>query len=487
MELTTRTGRGRKFGYGVGAVGKDMVYALVSGFILYFYNDVLGASGTFIGVMMMAARVFDAFNDPIMGVVVEKTRTRWGRFRPWIFTGTVTNALVLYAMFAVPKGMEGSALLTWMTVAYFLWGITYTLMDIPFWSMIPAITRPGKEREAMAVIGRTFAALGFAFPTIATMLVVVRVGSGERDGFAFFAAAVAVFFVVAELVMVALVKEDIPAKANGAAGTEAAAAGLSAAVFAPERSPRISEMFRALLANDQAMVVVIGIVVFNASLYLTTQLAVYFFKYDMGNSDLVSLFGAVGGAGQILSMASLPLLRKKWSAKTILSGSISITILGYLLLFAMSLAGVRQIAALALCAFIIYIGFGLATVLTTVFLADSVDYGEYKTGRRDEAVIFSMQTFVVKLASAVSVLLAGVGLDVIGLDPAAATQTAGTLMGLRVLMMIVPIAGIAFALVFLRRRYRLDEAELARIGAAIGKDVHEAGAGASAPETVTGE
>ncbi|WP_115726656.1 glycoside-pentoside-hexuronide (GPH):cation symporter [Actinomyces culturomici] len=486
MELTTRTGRGRKFGYGVGAVGKDMVYALVSGFILYFYNDVLGASGTFIGVMMMAARVFDAFNDPIMGVIVEKTRTRWGRFRPWIFTGTLTNALVLYAMFAVPKGMEGSALLTWMTVAYFLWGITYTLMDIPFWSMIPAITRPGKEREAMAVIGRTFAALGFAVPTIATMLVVVRVGSGERDGFAFFAAAVAVFFVVAELVMVVLVKEDVGAKTDADGAPGAAPAAISGAAE-PERSPRISEMFRALLANDQAMVVVIGIVVFNASLYLTTQLAVYFFKYDMGNSDLVSLFGAVGGAGQILSMASLPLLRKKWSAKTILSGSISITILGYLLLFAMSLAGVRQIAALALCAFIIYIGFGLATVLTTVFLADSVDYGEYKTGRRDEAVIFSMQTFVVKLASAVSVLLAGVGLDVIGLDPAAATQTAGTLMGLRVLMMIVPIAGIAFALVFLRRRYRLDEAELARIGAAIGKDVHEAGAGASAPETVTGE
>lgn len=457
--------RPKRFGYGVGAIGKDMVYALVSGFILYFYNDVLGASGAFIGIMMMAARVFDAFNDPIMGVIVEKTRTRWGRFRPWIFTGTLTNALVLYAMFAVPEGVEGSALLAWMSAAYFLWGITYTLMDIPFWSMIPAITRPGKDREAMAVIGRTCAAVGYAVPTVATMLVVVRIGSGERDGFAFLAGVVAAVFIITELIMVALVKEDAPRAALPPTGASEGAVGRSA----PPSSPRISEMFRALFANDQAMVVAVGIVVFNASLYLTSQLAVYFFEYDMGDSDLFGLFGAVGGAGQILAMASLPLLRKRWSVRTILTGAISTTVFGYALLFAFSLLGVRQVPALALCAFIIYIGFGLATVLTTVFLADTVDYGQLRTGRRDEAVIFSMQTFVVKLASALSVLLAGVGIDVIGLNPDAAVQSASTLMGLRVLMMLVPVAGIVFALVFLRARYRLDEAELARISEALGR------------------
>ena len=455
MEMTAGpAGRGRVLGYGVGAIGKDMVYALVSGFILYFSNDVLGASGTFIGIMMMAARVFDAVNDPIMGIVVEKTRTRWGRFRPWIFSGTVLNALVLYAMFAVPESMTGTGLLVWMSVAYVLWGVTYTLMDIPFWSMIPAITSPGKDREAMAVVGRTCAAVGYAVPTVATMLVVVRVGSGERDGFAALAALVAVIFILAELVTVLLVKEPNADSAPRAAS-------------APAPSPRISEMFRALFANDQAMVVVVGIVVFNASLYLTSQLAVYFFKYDMGNSDLFSLFGAVGGAGQILAMASLPLLRRRWSARTILTGAISTTILGYALLFVLALAGVRAVPALAFCAFVIYIGFGLATVLTTVFLADTVDYGEARTGRRDEAVIFSMQTFVVKLASALSVLLAGVGLDVIGIDRNAATQSAGALMGLRVLMMLIPVAGILFALLFLRARYRLDEAELARIAAAL--------------------
>lgn len=433
-------------GYGVGAVGKDMVYALVSGFILYYYNDILGISGTFTGVMMMAARVFDAFNDPLMGVVVEKTNTPFGKFRPWIVTGTLTNALILYGMFAMPASVTGTAMLVYASVAYVLWGVTYTLMDIPFWSMIPAITSSGKERENLSVIGRTCAAVGYAVPTVLTMLLVVRLGSGEREGFAIFAAAVAVVFVAAELVCVALVREK-PAER--------------------QKTATVKEMFSALIHNDQAMVVVVGIVVFNASLYLTTQLAVYFFKYDIGNSDLFSLFGTVGGVGQILSMVSLPLLRRRWGGKQILVGALGVTIAGYLALFALSMAGVRAVAPLAATAFVIYIGFGLATVLTTVFLADTVDYGEYKTGSRNESVVFSMQTFVVKLASAVSVLIAGIGIDLIGLDDTAAVQSESTLLGLRLLMVGLPVLGLVFSILYFMKKYRLTEAETARISEAL--------------------
>lgn len=433
-------------GFGIGAVGKDMVYALVSGFILYYYNDILGISGTFTGIMMMAARVFDAFNDPLMGVVVEKTNTRFGKFRPWIVTGTVTNALVLYGMFAMPASITGTRMLVYASVAYVLWGVTYTLMDIPFWSMIPAITAPGKERENLSVIGRSCAAVGYAVPTILTMLLVVRLGSSEREGFSIFAAAVAVVFVVAELVCVALVREKQTER---------------------QKSATVKEMFSALIHNDQAMVVVVGIIVFNASLYLTTQLGVYFFKYDIGNSDLFSLFGTVGGVGQILSMVSLPLLRRRWGSKQILAGALGITIAGYLALFALSMTGVKAVAPLVATAFVIYIGFGLATVLTTVFLADTVDYGEYKTGQRNESVVFSMQTFVVKLASAVSVLIAGVGIDLIGLDDTVAVQSEGTLLGLRLLMVALPVAGLLFSIVYFMKRYRLTEAENARIGEAL--------------------
>ena len=114
---------------------------LVSNYILYYYNAVLGISSVFIGAVLMGARVFDALNDPMMGILVAKTRTRWGRFRPWILTGTVLNAVTIYALFAAPHSASEGTLRIWLAVIYIAWGVTYTMMDIPFWSMIPAITR----------------------------------------------------------------------------------------------------------------------------------------------------------------------------------------------------------------------------------------------------------------------------------------------------------------------------------------------------------
>ena len=107
------------------------------------------------GIILLVARVFDAFNDPFMGVIVAKTKTRWGKFRPWLMIGTVTNAVVLFLMFSAPPALDGSGLVAYAAVTYILWGVTYTMMDIPFWSMIPAFTHSGKERGEPVNI-RTF-------------------------------------------------------------------------------------------------------------------------------------------------------------------------------------------------------------------------------------------------------------------------------------------------------------------------------------------
>ncbi|HHT04220.1 MAG TPA: MFS transporter, partial [Bacteroidales bacterium] len=431
-----------KVSYGVGAIGKDMVYSIVSGFLLYYYNTVLGISATFIGILFMAARIFDAINDPFMGIVVEKTNTRFGKFRPWILIGTVLSAICLFGMYAVPRSLVGTPLLIYISITYVLWGITYTLMDIPYWSMIPAISQNVKDRENISVIARSCAGLGFAIPTALTMLVVPMLGIDERQGFKVFAGIIAVFFIISTLITVINVKEKVkPA----------------------EKSPTIKEMFSALLKNDQALIVVVTIVMFNASIYLTSNLAIYFFKYDIGDGALFGLFGIVGGATQILSMTLLPILRKKWDRMKIFSVSIIISIIGYGLLFLLGTLHITNIILLCLAAVIIYFGFGLATVLTTIFLADTVDYGELKTKQRSESVIFSMQTFVVKLASAISALIAGIGLDIIKLNPDLSLQSNETLLGMRVLMIIVPIIGLYISVLYFRKNYKLSEDNIEQI------------------------
>ena len=166
-----------KAAFGIGAIGKDMVYALSSGYVLYYYQDILGMSATFVGAVLMAARIFDALNDPLMGILVQKTHSKWGRFAPWIFSGTVLNAVVLYALFKAPD-LSAAGLLVYFPIVYVLWGVTYTMMDIPFWSLIPTLTVSGKDREEMSVVGRTCAGVGNAIVTVGTPLIVKMLGSG---------------------------------------------------------------------------------------------------------------------------------------------------------------------------------------------------------------------------------------------------------------------------------------------------------------------
>ncbi len=449
MELTFK----QKAAFGIGAVGKDMVYALSASYAMYFYQDVLGLSATFVGLILMIARIFDAVNDPFMGVLVAKTHTRWGRFRPWLFSGTVLNAVVLYALFAAPD-LEQAGLMVYFTVVYILWGVTYTMMDIPYWSMIPAVTKTSSDRENLSVVGRTCAGVGSALIAMFTMLLVgVLGGDSERAGFRRVALIVAVVFVIAEVLCCVFFKEKSRTKMETAG---------------------VKDMFSALFGNDQAMVVVLSIVLINSALYLTSNFVIYFFKYDFGGTNWkgdYTLFSTVGGAAQILGMMVLyPLLRKKLSSTRVFTVSLVTGIFAYALLLIMCLSGFSDnLIILFIPGALIFACNGMLSVLTTLFLSNSVDYGQLKTGRREESVIFSMQTFVVKAASGVAVFLAGIGLDIIGLHgntdetEQIAEQSEETLLGLRLMMTVLPIIVLVIALLLFRKKFKLTDQRVAEI------------------------
>lgn len=444
--------RKEKIAYGLGAVGKDMVYALSASYVMYYYEDILGLSATFVGLVLMIARVFDAANDPLMGVLVAKTKSKWGRFRPWLLSGTVLNALVLYALFSAPN-LEGTSLMVYFAIVYTLWGVTYTMMDIPYWSMIPAMTNNAKDRESLSVVGRTCAGVGNALITIGTVMAVALLGgNNERVGFQWFALLVAVIFVITEVILFVSVKENSTAEKM--------------------ETTSVKEMFQSLFHNDQAMVTVLTIVLINSALYITSTLIIYFFKYDIGVhlganqwKGQYTLFNSVGGASQILGMMVVySLLRKKLSNTQIFKVCLSTAIFGYGFLLAICMLGLSNSLPLLLVpCVLVFMANGILTVLTTIFLSSTVDYGEMQTGHREESVIFSMQTFVVKLASGVAVFLAGIGLDLIGLagntneGEAIVEQAQSTLVGLRLLMTIIPIVGLVVALVIFTKKFILTD------------------------------
>lgn len=484
MKLTGK----EKVSYGLGAVGKDMVYMLSASYILYYYQDILGVKAYVMGIILMAARVFDAFNDPIMGVLVAKTRTRWGKFRPWLLIGTVLNAVILYFMFAAPPALDGAGLAAYAAIIYVLWGVTYTMMDIPYWSMIPAFTEGGKEREGLSTLARSCAGVGSALITILTMMcvpVLGRIGHGdlaavideyneavsagtgisaeleaayrtaatavERYGFQFFSLIIAILFVVFIGICCWNIKEKSTVNVE---------------------APSVGQMFKALLQNDQAMTVVITIVLINCSIYITSNLVIYFFKYDFGGTDWNSsytLFNTFGGAVQILSMMLLyPLLRKFLNTVKVFYLSFVSAIVGYVTLLILAFTNMSNVFFLFIPGFFIFAANGILSVLTTVFLANTVDYGELKNNRRDESVIFSMQTFVVKLASGVAALIASICLSVFHLsDDTAVTEavSGNSVVGLRMTMTVIPVLGLFAALFFFRKKFILSEEKVEEITA----------------------
>ncbi len=602
MEEKKRLSGKEKFAYGIGAVGKDMVYMLSASYILYYYQDIMGVSAWVMGIILLIARVFDAFNDPLMGVLVAKTKTRWGKFRPWLFIGTLTNAVIMFLMFSAPPTLDGAGLIAYAAVFYIMWGVTYTMMDIPYWSMIPAFTEGGKERENLSAMARTCAGVGSALITILTVMAVTFIGnlatSKSTDVQTYETSNAHVY--VAELDEaggttgnVITIDEGISISVTAdrsqftdsysyntnnsdytltiagytfsndtldEEGTTAAtydfamdgvneeaavilyvneeqyqtiASGdqsvvltitstkdverlgfkyfslivcilffvfiLITCIFVKEKSTvdlkpvKIKDMFRSLIQNDQAMAVVITIILVNVAVYITSNLLIYFFKYDLGGSNWsgnYTLFNTFGGAMQILAMmAFFPLLRKFFPTIKMFFVVVGAAIFGYVVLLIMALTGVNSVYLFFIPGFFIMSAVGVLNVLVTIFLANTVDYGELKNNRRDESVIFSMQTFVVKLASGISALIASICLNVFSISDSSATIEAvdgsylaglktavaaitkngatvvsnNSLFGLRMVMTVVPVLVLIVAVIIFKKNYKLDDNKLKEI------------------------
>ncbi len=464
METKKKLTGTEKVAYGLGAVGKDMVYMLSASYISIYFLDVMGISAVAIGILLMVARVFDAFNDPLMGVLVAKTKTRWGKFRPWLMIGTITNAIVLYMMFSIPPSLDGAGLVAYASVTYILWGVTYTMMDIPYWSMVPAFTESGKEREGLSAFARSCAGVGSALVSIITVMSVAALGKmfgGQTDneinrlGYSKFALIIAVVFVVFISLTCFFIKEKSTVDMKSAS---------------------IKDMFKALVQNDQAMTVVIAIVMINTALYFTQQLVYFFLKYDFSPATYVddfTLFNTVGGGCQILAMMLLfPILRQFMDTVKIFYTCFGMAVFGYILIIIIALSGTGQITGLLIPSALIMAAVGVLNVIITVFLANTVDYGEWKNNRRDESVIFSMQTFVVKLASGISGFMSSMVLAIFSINPDKEAKVVQAIsdsqrFGLRFTMTLIPIAVLTIGAIVFKKRYILFDSKMEEINGEI--------------------
>ena len=426
-----------KISFGIGAFGKDAVYAIVSTFFMIYLTDYRGVAPAFVGVLFMVARIWDAFNDPFMGMIVDNTRSKWGKFRPWILIGTLLNAVVLVLMY-LDNGLAGGSYKVWCAVFYILWGMTYTIMDIPYWSMVPALTDDENERNQVSAIPRIFASCAWLVIGSFGLAMVSALGKGnDVKGFSLLAIGISIIFVIASVITVFNVKERV--------------------VTQKQEKTTVKGMLNVLFKNDQVKVILGIALLFNIAYQLSNSFALYYFKYVIGDTEniLYPVYAGVAGVAQMVSMAILPMFSQKVGKKIAFFMASFLPVIGLVLLWVMGYVMPMSIVMVGVCSCIVNAGIGFMLVFITVLLSEVVDYGEYKLGTRNESILFSMQTFVVKFGGAFSGFLSGIGLTVIGFV-ANQQQSAGTMAGMKIIMILLPAIMMAFCYLIYIKGYKLD-------------------------------
>ena len=440
--------------FGLGTVGRDMVYTMISMYLMFYLTDVLQLSDDvlwWVTGIIMAARVFDAFNDPFMGVIVDNTHTKYGKFKPWICIGSVLSAILTVLLFS-NFGLNGGAFIVVFGITYVLWGIAYTMHDISYWSMLPTLSQDQREREEIGSVSRICASIGlFAVVTLIvpiTEAIGGAVGSLQKGYF--------ILSIILVVIMLAFLCFTVFGVKEPMIGNK------------KEEHTSVKELVRIIFKNDQLLVTALAMALFMIGYSTTTSFGLYYFKYVYGDEGMYSIFALILGVSQIFALSIFPVLGKRYPRKKLYAFSTALVVTGYLIFF---FAPTNTMLFIGIAGLILFIGQAFIQVMTLMFLTDSVEYGEWKFGKRNDSVTFSLQPFINKMGGAIASGVVGAIVIVSGMSQAqsAADMTASGIFILKMAMMVFPLICIVIGFLVYRSKYILDEEMYGKIVRELGE------------------
>lgn len=442
--MSARTVRNR-WTFAVGTVGRDMAYALVTMYLVYFLTEPAGFSDGAMGwitAIMLGSRLVDAVLDVVMGGVVDNTRTRWGPYKPWVVIGTIVTAVLTVLLFAHFDWPEAASVAMFGLI-YVLWGVAWTTNDIPYWSILPALSFDPAERERIGALAKIFATIGLA----TTVIAVLPVTSALTPRFG----ATGAWTVFATILVVIML-----------AGVAVTVAGVRVPPVTVEQ-PRTSfrELGSVVLRNDQLLVVAVSQILFMLGYVSTTTFGTYFFKYVVRDESLYTVFAGVLLGSQLVGLLAFPAVARRLSRRRLYTLAVGIIVVGYVAFF----FSPTHIAAIGACGLLLFIGQSWVSMLMLMFISDAIDYGHLKLGRRNQAVTFALQPFINKVGGALAAAFVTVTVVVSGINAAPTPDdvTPSGLLMLRLGMLVVPCLLIVAGFVIWRARYTLDEQAYAAV------------------------
>jgi len=436
-----------KLCYGFGTIGRDMFYTMVSMYIMVYITEVLIVPDATLALMttvLLGLRIFDAFNDPIMGLLVDNTKSRFGKFKPGMLIGGVVGAVCMVLMF-LDMGLTGAAYAAVFAICYLLWDIFFGLNDIAYWSMMPALSTDQKERERIGSFARICANIGLFVAVVGIIPVTNALGQAAgslKQGWFYFALIVAALMLGFQSITLIGVKER-------------------KGYFKEEENTTLREMFRVIIKNDQLLWVAVSMSLFMIGYMTTTSFGVHFFKYAYGDENTYAVFAAVLGVSQLAALAVFTVFSKRFTRRKLYTGATILVVAGYILFF-FSPMNMLFIGAAGV---LIFVGQAFIQLLMLMFLADSIEYGQWKLGKRNESITFSIQPFINKIGGAIATGVLGLTLIISGINAAetAAEVTAGGITILKTSMLLLPLITIVAGYIINMAKFKIDEKRYAQI------------------------
>lgn len=400
---------------------RDACYQLISGFLLTYIalSGVLSSNEAeymaqfgVISAITIICLIWDGFNDPIMGWLIEKVKFKWGKYKPWILIGGLANTVVVLVLFLARPTGWGFVVL--FSIFYFLFDIVWTINDIAYWSMLPSLSNSDKKRNQITSIMQIFISVGvFGVYGAVPMLVGAFENVSAQDVYGIIAVIITTLYLISQLFLVFGCKER----------------SRDDYIDKPE-DVKFTDMFKLLVKNKQVRVNIFAILLNYLGAGVVVAFGMYYFYLMFGygsanGGDKQFLFTIMYAIGTLIAQFSYPLLSKFLKRKHILMVSLATIAIGYLLFFFMGIpvfsnqslvvANPNLMFLLYLSGVIFFFGQGLHAITIIIQMQSTIDYNEYKFGERKEALVSSMRALVAKIGSAIQRLLVTGTLFIAGL------------------------------------------------------------------------
>lgn len=445
--------------YGMGAFGHDAFYGMLNGYLMMFVTSVLfaGSSKAYMGRMIAAVtliltvvRIGELVFDPMFGGLIDATKSKWGKYRPWIIgTSTVSAglSLLVFSNFWGLATSNATLYLILFTIAFVLFYVAYSIKDIAFWGMLPALSTSSEERGLIATFARIGSTIGANIITFA-YVAILTLFSGSSNftlgGWFGFIAVVAGIQVIGSYIAAFGTKENTSAIVNKKT----------------DEKLKISQVIKTLTKNDQLLWTAVAYLIYGLGLNLTNNLMIYFFRYVIDAQNMWQYVGVIGIITGFIAIGSFPLMSKFLKRRQIFIVSVLVVLLAIIIF------GFSTNAIVTLGAYVLYnLAQPLVFMVIVLTITDSVEYGQLKTGQRSEATTSAIRPMTDKLGGAIGGLVVGIVIPLIGMTGSATASdiSEGNKIMFRIVAFAVPIVFILVGLAIYMTKVKLTESRHAEI------------------------